>query len=133
IQEARVVMERLTREMRQGSLVTTATANQLSVVTNVNSAPCGGPASTDVQPCRVTYVCTGGQCTRSEANPDGAGASTPVVVVRGISTDPVFTYTPSAAAPDYVGVALEFPAREGDDSITLTDGVTMRNAMAPAS
>lgn len=133
IQAARVAMERLTREVRQGSLVTTATSSQLSVVTNVNSATCGDAASAAARLCRVTYVCSAGQCTRSEADPDGAGASTPVVVVRGISADPVFTYTPSAASPTYVGVALEFPAREGDDSITLTDGVTMRNAAAPAS
>ncbi len=133
IQEARVAVERLTREMRQGSLVTAASANQLSVVTNVNSLPCGGATSDASQPCLVTYACSGGQCTRTEANPDGSGATAPVVVVKGISADPVFTYTPSAASPNYIGVALEFPANAGDDSITLTDGVTMRNASVPPS
>jgi hypothetical protein len=43
----------------------------------------------------------------------------------------VFTYTPSAAAPEYIGVTLTFPATddpgETEDAITLRDGVNLRN------
>ena len=133
IQEARVAMERLTREIRQGDSVVSATSNQFSLITNVNSATCGGATSDEARLCRVTYSCTGEVCTRVEANPDGTGASGPETVVSGISTASVFTYTPSATAPTYVGVKLLFPSDDGDDSITLTDGVTMRSVSAPAA
>lgn len=131
IQAARVSMEKLTRELREGSTITTATSNQLSLVTNVNSGTCGDGAP-EVPVCQVTYSCSASECTRSEVNPNGGVASTQTFV-RGISTTSVFTYSPSSSAPTYVGVKLEFPATGGDDSITLTDGVSMRNAMGPAS
>jgi Tfp pilus assembly protein PilW len=133
IQEARVAMERMTREIRQGDSVVTASSTQFSLITQVNSATCGGANSSEARLCRVTYTCAGEVCTRVEANPDGTGPSTPVIVVNGLSTSSVFTYTPSAAAPTYIGVSLLFPSESGDDSITLADGVTMRNATVPAS
>ncbi|MDQ2676205.1 MAG: hypothetical protein M3Y34_05300 [Actinomycetota bacterium] len=133
IQEARVAMERLTREIRQGDAVVTATPTQLSLITYVNSATCGGATSSRSMLCRVTYSCSAGACTRTEANPDGSGATAPFVVVSGITSSAVFSYTPSAAAPTHVGVNLLFPSESGDDSITLTDGVTMRNASAPST
>ena len=133
IQAARVAMERLTREIRQGDSVITATSSQLSLITYVNSATCGGATSSRSMLCRVTYSCSGEACTRTEANPDGSGATAPVIVVSGIESSSVFSYSPSAAAPSHVGVSLLFPAEQGDDSITLTDGVTMRNASAPAT
>ena len=128
IQAARVAMERLTREIRQGATVTTATGSTIALITNVNSATCGGAHAAEARPCRVTYACTSGKCTRTEVNPDGSGTPSPEEVVSGItSTSSVFSYSPSAAAPGYIGVKLEFPAASGDDSITLTDGVSMRN------
>ena len=133
IQEARVAMERLTREIRQGDSVLSATSTQFSLITNVNSATCGGAPSNVARLCRVTYTCAGDACTRVEANSDGSGGAPPETVVSGISTSTVFSYTPSAAAPTYVGVNLLFPSESGDDSITLTDGVTMRNVSAPAA
>src|SRR3954447_2252194 len=60
IQQARTTMEQITRELRQGSTVPSATSSQLSIVTYVNSATCGGThASTSIQ-CRVTYACSNG-------------------------------------------------------------------------
>ena len=73
IQAARVAMERLTREIRQGATVTTATGSTIALVTNVNSATCGGAHAAEARPCRVTYACTSGKCTRTEVNPDGSG------------------------------------------------------------
>jgi type II secretory pathway pseudopilin PulG len=129
IQAARVAMERLTREIRQGVTVTSATGSQFALVTNVNSATCGGAHSTEVRACRVTYSCSAGKCTRTEVNPDGSGTPSSEVVLSGItSTSSVFSYSPSAAAPAYIEVKLEFPSVGGDDSITLSDGVSMRNA-----
>lgn len=133
IQQARTVMERLTREIRQGDSVVTASSTQFSLVTHVNSATCGGAAASEARLCRVTYTCAAEACTRVEVNPDGTGTATPETVVTGLSTSSVFTYAPSPTAPTYVGVNLLFPSESGDDSITLKDGVTMRNASAPAT
>ena len=130
IQGARVAMERLTREIRQGAIVTAATSSQFTVVTNVNSATCGGAQSDEVRPCLVTYSCSQSACTRREANPDGTAPGPVVTVVEGVSTASVFSFSPSASAPTHVGIKLEFPGAAGDDSITLTDGATMRNAGA---
>ena len=133
IQKARVAMERLTREIRQGDTVVSATPTQLSLITYVNSATCGGATSSRSMLCRVTYSCAAGACTRTESNPDGSGSTPPVTVVSGITSTSVFSYSPSATAPTHVGVHLLFPSESGDDSITLTDGVTMRNASTPAT
>lgn len=131
VQSARVTMERLTGELRGGATVLSATGTQLTMVTSTSSDTCGGSATVS-RSCRIAYSCTQGQCTRTESKPDGTGVGPSEVVVRGISSGSVFTYSPSSAAPSFVGVSLSFPAAAGDDSITLTDGVTMRNVVAPA-
>jgi Tfp pilus assembly protein PilW len=133
IQTGRVAMENITRELRQGSVVSSATSNVLAVVTNVKSATCGGVSAEESRPCLVTYSCDDGRCTRTERNPDGSGTSAPEVVVAGIADKPVFTYSPGAASPVLVRVRLEFPSTENEDSITLYDAVTMRNAAVPAT
>ncbi len=127
IQQARTTMERVTRELRQGSSVPTATTSQLSILTWVKSATCGGASSTTAIQCQVTYTCTGA-CMRTERNPDGTGSGPAEQVVSGLSGSPVFSYTPSAAEPAHVGVTLQFPAGGGEDAISLQDGVTLRNA-----
>ncbi len=128
IQQARTTMERITRELRQGSSVPSASPSQLSIVTYVDSATCGGAGSNTAISCRVTYSCSGGTCTRTEAKPDGSAPGPAVQVVTGLSSDNVFTYTPpTATAPAYVAVSLAFPARGGTDAITLNDGAALRN------
>ena len=133
IQGARVAMERLTRELRQGASVVSASSTGLSLVTNVKSATCGGAAAAEARACRVTYSCSAGQCTRTESNPDGSGGGPTELVITGISPGSVFSYLPSTFAPTHVGIRLEFPGADGEDSITLTDGVTLRTTVAPAS
>ena len=132
IQEARTTMERITRELRQGSIVPSATSSQLSVVSLVHSATCGGAASNTAISCRVTYSCSSGACTRIEAKPDGTSPGPPVQIVAGLSSSNIFTYTPpSSTAPAYVNVTLVLPTQgANDDAITLSDGVALRN---PAS
>jgi prepilin-type N-terminal cleavage/methylation domain-containing protein len=133
IQQARTTMERITRELRQGSSVPSATASQLSIITYVDSATCGGAASTTAISCRVTYSCSSGTCTRTEAKPDGTLPGPAVRVVSGLSSDNVFSYTaPSSTAPAYVGVTLALPATGGTDAITLSDGAALRNPAAGA-
>jgi prepilin-type N-terminal cleavage/methylation domain-containing protein len=119
IQEARVVLDRMTRELRQGIEVS-GTASQLEIVTYVKATTCNGaPASTSI-PCEVTYVCAGDACTRSVADPGGTPGPAKQVVDGLVSTN-VFE-----ADPAYVGI--EFTLMSGDDDpVTLEDGVALRN------
>jgi Tfp pilus assembly protein PilW len=132
IQRGQALMERLTRELRQTrGVVGTPTASAITFQTYVRRTACGGasPAETDTTaaiPCQVTYQCSASACFRTEVAPGGSGG-TPVELVRGLDSSAPFSYSPSAADPDYVGVQLVFPGREGDDAVTLDDGVNLRN------
>jgi type II secretory pathway pseudopilin PulG len=126
ISQARTTMERLTRELRQGSAVLTATASQLAFVTYVHSATCGGAYSNSSMACRVTYTCSGTSCSRVEAKPDGTSPGSAFTVVSGLSSTNVFNYSPNTTSPTYIGATLVFPGQNGGDAITLSDGVTLR-------
>ena len=128
VQQARALMERVTQELRQGYGIDTALSSQLDILTYLKRTSCGGPAASSAIPCRVTYTCTSGICTRTELNPDGSGGGPTVQLVEGLSSSDVFEYLPGASQPDYVEMRLSFPAREGDDAITLDDGVALRNS-----
>jgi hypothetical protein len=132
VQDARTTSERIVRELRQGWGTSTATSSQLSLLTYVHSSVCGGPSSGTAIPCRVTYNCNAGACTRVESQPDGTAPGPARTVVSGLSNPIVFTYSPSATAPSWVGITLEFPAGNGDDAITVEDGAALRNP-APGS
>ena len=128
VEQARTTMERITRELRQGSSVPTATASQLSIVTYVNSATCGGTAATSAIACRATYTCAAGACSRTEAKPDGTAPGPAVQVVSGLSSTNVFSYTPpTSTAPASVGVTLSFAAQGPNQGITLSDAAALRN------
>jgi Tfp pilus assembly protein PilW len=127
IQRARTAMERITRELRQGWEVPVASASQIQILTYANSATCGGASSDSAIPCRVTYTCSAGACVRLEQNPDGSGSGSSRTFVSGLSGAEVFSYSPG-----YVGVTLVFPAAEGEDAITLQDGVSLRNPGPPS-
>jgi prepilin-type N-terminal cleavage/methylation domain-containing protein len=127
LEEARVTMDRITRELRQGLEIpagTTPSSRKLSIVTYVKAAACNGTAGGTSIPCRVTYSCTGGTCTRIVSAPDGSAPGPSVTVVRGLTSPDVFTYTPEAK-PTYVGVSFSF-ATSGEP-ITLGDGAALRN------
>lgn len=128
IQQARVAMENITREVRQGISVPSASASQLSIVTYVDNGTCG----TTTPVCRVTYTCvTAGTCTRTISQPDGTSPGTPVRVISGLSSPNVFTYTaPTSVAPAAVGVTLSFSGQGGGNAVTLNDGATLRNPSA---
>lgn len=128
-QKARVMVERITREVRQGSGVVSATGSSLALVTWVNSAGCGSAAGAEVAiECRVTYQCSGGACTREETAPGAAASGNSTVILDGLSSAPVFTYTPSADAPTFVEVKLELK-EDGAETVSIEGGVTLRNAV----
>jgi Tfp pilus assembly protein PilW len=135
IQQSRTTMERITREVRMGSTIYPSTSSQLSLLTYVHSATCGGAwANTAIQ-CKVTYTCTGGTCTRVEGPPPpGTGSGPATTVVTGLSSSSVFSYTPACDAtstsgsPGYICVTLTFPGDHNDDAITLQDGAEPENS-----
>lgn len=130
IQQGQVMLERLSRETRQGNQIEQATATGMRIHTFVDGSDCGGTAGVTTS-CWVEYECSATSCTRT---PDGGS---PVTVVRGIANDQVFCYapwdgqgtcpTPSDANPSYAGLRLEFAGRSGQETITLADGTGLRN------
>jgi Tfp pilus assembly protein PilW len=134
IQSARNVLERITREIRQGSTVYASTGTQLSLLTMVHSATCGGAQANTAIQCKVTYTCSSGSCIRTEmAPPPATGSGSPVTVVTGLSSSNIFSYTPTCGAtstsgsPGYVCVNLVFAGNNGDDVLTVQDGAAPVN------
>jgi Tfp pilus assembly protein PilW len=132
IQRGQVLMERLTRELRQArGVIGVPSASQITFETYARRTACGGAAlaQADTSPaiaCQVTYGCSSGACSRTEVAPGGSGG-TPVELVRGLDSSLPFSYSPSASDAAYVGIRLVFPGPQDDDAVTLDDGVNLRN------
>jgi prepilin-type N-terminal cleavage/methylation domain-containing protein len=144
IQHARAFIERIGREVRQGNSVVSATASTFTLITYVHTTSCGiaAGANSPAILCQVTYAC-GTSCTRTVRNVDGTGTAPVQTLVGGLSGQPVFTYasaysaapcpgSSSATNPEYVCIRLQFPAAGGNESVTLTDGVGLRNWYEPS-
>jgi prepilin-type N-terminal cleavage/methylation domain-containing protein len=146
IQQARVMSERLTRELRQASDATTLPTTctglcpGLSVLAFVPSTPsCDGTARTDTSTasrCRVFYFCSAaGSCTRTECPPTVTATATPtdppcsptLPVIEGLTSNQVFSFSPRTPGHSYISFALGFAAESGGDAITIEDGAALRN------
>ncbi len=134
ITTARWVLERLTREIRNGVAVDPdhATASEVSFRTYVRRSECGSetpsPSSTPAIECQVFYRCTTTYCTRGEADPGSSEPISETRIFNGIDDSQVFSYRPSAAAATYVEVTLHIPNPSGPADITVSDGASLRNA-----
>jgi Tfp pilus assembly protein PilW len=131
IQQGRAMIERITRELREGSGVQNPTSSSLNFLTYVRRQQCGGtqPPSSDAAPaiqCRVTYACAGGACTRAEALPDGSGSGPAETMVEGLRSNAVFTHVPPTN-PGHVTATLEYLGDDGEETVTLSDGAALRN------
>jgi hypothetical protein len=144
ISSGRWVLDRMTRELRNGIRVDQATASKLSFLTYVRHATCGGTALPSATlpsiKCEVTYQCTTSACTRTEAA-DGVYTGTAQTMFTGINSSNIFCYVPSAEADPltcgtakaaaevtYVRVRLQLPDPSGAGSLTVSDGASLRNA-----
>lgn len=145
VSSARWVLERMTREIRNGIAVnpSTATTAKVSFETYVRRSACGGGvpsvATAPAIPCQVTYICTTTACSRTEAAP-GAETGTATTIFQGIASSAVFCYVPSSAAipstcgpvgketPTYIGVTLHIPNPDGSGDLAISDGASLRNA-----
>lgn len=133
ITTARYVLERMTREIRNGVAVyqePAPTGSQVSFLTRVRRTACGGQvpesASAPSIECRVTYRCTTAECTRTETAPETTSGGTPTTLVSGLDSSQVFNYEPSAEEPVYIGVTLHIANPEGEGDLTVTDGAGLR-------
>lgn len=145
VSTARWVLERMTREVRNGIRVDQATSSKVSLLTYVRRTACGGttlPASSSPAiKCQVTYQCTTTSCSRIEAN-EGVYTGTSTTIFTGIDDSNVFCYVPSAGADPlacgtaaspvngttYVGIRLHIPNPSGPSGITVSDAASLRNA-----
>lgn len=132
ISEARWVLERLTRELRNGIAVETATPSEVSFRTYVRRTSCGVegtlPSSSPAIECQVTYSCTTTSCTRGEAEPGSTEAGSETTIFTGIDDSSVFSYSPNAEEATYVGATLHIPNPSGPADLTISDGASLRNA-----
>ena len=132
ITTARYVLERMTREIRNGVVVYSATGSRVEFKTRVRHKTCGGSAQESAGvaaiECRVTYSCTTTACTRTETAPEVPGASgTPVPLIGNLDNSNVFNYEPSPpSTPTYVGITLHIENPEGQGELTVTDGAGLR-------
>lgn len=134
ISTARWVLERMTREIRNGIEVKAVSPSMVSFNGYVRRTSCGsGTASASTAApieCRITYECSTTACFRKESAPTVVGG-TSQQIFSGIDSNQVFTYAPSeVAAPlvTYVKVTLRLPNPGGTGALTVSDGVSLRNA-----
>lgn len=131
ITTARWVLERLTREIRNGIRVDNATSSSVSFETYVRHTTCGGTtllASTKTPiKCEVTYTCTATACSRTEAAPKIYTGKV-MRIFEGINSSNVFAYSPSAKEATFVKVTLQMPNPTGYAPLTVSDGASLRNA-----
>jgi Tfp pilus assembly protein PilV len=145
VSSVRYVLERITREIRNGVRIDEASASKVSFLTYVRRTSCGsGTLATSTAPaikCQVTYQCTTTACTRTEAA-DGVMTGIPKPVFSGINSSQVFCFVPSTeadplacgtakdkSATTYIGVRLRMPNPDGGaTALTVSDGASLRNA-----
>jgi type II secretory pathway pseudopilin PulG len=138
ISTARYVLERMTREIRNGVVVYAASGSEVSFRTRVRRTACGAGVEEDASApaiqCRVTYSCTTTSCSRTETDPGVEGeAGTPATLVGGLDSSNVFSWScnPEDACEKpgeitYLGVTLNMPNPEGSGDLTVSDGANLR-------
>ena len=131
ITTARWVLDRMTREIRNGVAVKEKSASMVSFEGYVRHSTCGGTAalasSAVAIKCRITYECSASACFRKESAPEINGG-TAQKIFGGIDSNQVFSYAPNETDPTYVKVTLRLPNPTGSGALTITDGASLRNA-----
>lgn len=132
ISTTRYVLERMTREIRNGIAVVAkeSSSSTLAFTAYTRHAICGSTGSLasgeSARICKITYSCSATGCTRAEAASTATGAGTAVPLIGGIDNAKVFSYSPDLEEATFVGVTLRIPERDGDEHLTISDGATLR-------
>jgi Tfp pilus assembly protein PilV len=142
---ARWQLDRMTHEIRDGVSVTSSSPSSVSFVGRVRRTTCGGtvltsPSAPAIQ-CQIIYSCTATSCTRTERAVGASTGGSTTIIVTGIDSPNVFCFIPSAEedptdcgpaqsgnSPTYVGVTLHVPDPSGRNSLTVSDGASLRTA-----
>jgi Tfp pilus assembly protein PilW len=131
IATARYVMERMTREIRNGIRIDNNTASSVSFEAFVRHTSCGGSTSSastsPATKCEITYTCSGTSCTRIEAAPKVYTGAAHTILSGLSNAASVFTYAPTTS-PTYIEITLKIPDPEGSGALTVSDGASLRNA-----
>jgi len=141
----RWVLERMTREIRNGTGVKEAAPSKVAFLASVRRETCGGAVESEAgQPsiqCRVTYSCTTTVCARAETAPLVPATGAGTTLVEGLGSGNVFTWAcdpgdPCPAGPGatpeelanvtYIGATLRIPNPDGGGNLTVSDGATLR-------
>lgn len=129
VSTARWVLERMTREIRNGIAVDKATATEVSFRAYVRHTACGSTTASSPEAaaivCQITYACAATACSRTEAAP-GVYTGTARQIFEGIEDPEAFTYSPTASEATFVGATLRFPNPDGGGSFTISDGASLR-------
>ncbi len=112
LDEMRVTINRMTRDLRQGSaFVGQPTTSDLTVRTYVNGV------ARDVR-----YEVSGSTLLRS------VGGATPVALQEGVVTPDIFAFAPDITNPQVVTITLQVePQNAPDTTVTLESEVRLRN------
>lgn len=138
VSKARYVLERMTREIRNGVAVEAFAEDGSSVAfeASVRRSACGAGVEEDPGEraivCRIEYSCAAGTCARAEMDPEAEGGGTPRQVVTGLADDAVFSREPAGAPlgeTTFVGVTLRIPNPEGPGELSVSDGATLRTTL----
>jgi type II secretory pathway pseudopilin PulG len=130
ITTARWVLERMTREIRNGIAIKEKSASMVSFEGYVRRSTCGGGASASTTPaikCRITYECSTTTCFRKESEPQVNGGAA-IKIFKGINSSQVFSYAPTETLPTFVRITLRLPNPSGTGALTVSDGASLRNA-----
>lgn len=132
VSTARFVLERMTREIRNGISVVSneSSASTLAFNAYVRHAACGSPGALapgqSARICKVTYSCSATACTRAETGSTTPGPGTAVPLFSGIDNAKVFEYSPELADATFVSVHFKIPESDGNGHLTISDGATLR-------
>jgi type II secretory pathway pseudopilin PulG len=132
VSTARFVLERMTREIRNGIAVVPqeSSASTVAFTAYVRHATCGGSgslaSSKSAQICKITYSCSATACTRAETASTATGAGTAVPLFSGIDNAKVFSYSPDLEEATFIGATFRIPEGDGDTHLTISDGATLR-------
>lgn len=133
ISTARWVLERMTREIRNGVTVYQANSSSVAFLASVRRTACGGAVETNPEKpairCRVTYSCSTTACARYETSPEVTPTGGGTTIVSGLESGNVFNWGQEASGTEritYIGVTLQIPNPEGDGNLTVSDGASLR-------
>ena len=146
IDTARFELERMTREIRNGVVVTASAPNGVSFVARVRRTSCGG-SGTDERRARPR---SNARSSTAARRPPARGSNGQVgktsggvvsTIVTGINSSEVFCFVPSSnpdptecgpaqpsKSPTYIGITLKVPNPSGPGLLTISDGASMRSA-----